>query len=47
MIDFSAASDQIFMILDLLESSHSDSDVNFIISALFKKFFNTQNFNKI
>ena len=40
---FSTANNQIFKILDLLESSQkeeSDSDVNFIVSALFKKFFN-------
>ncbi len=50
MIDFSAISDQIFMILGLLESSYrkeSDYDISFIIFALFKKFFNAQNFNKI
>ncbi len=41
-IDFSAASDRIFAILGLLESSHqgeSKSDVSFVIFALVKKFF--------
>src|SRR6266498_5788786 len=41
-IDFSAASDRIFAILGLLESSHqgeSKYDVSFVISALVKKFF--------
>ncbi len=50
MIDFFAVSDWIFMILGLLESSYreeSDSGVNFVVSTLFKKFFNAQNFNKI
>ncbi len=45
MIDFSAASDQIFMILGLLKSSRrgeSDSGISFVVSALFKKIFNAQ-----
>jgi len=40
-IDFSAASDRIFAILGLLESSHqgeSKYDVSFVISALVKNF---------
>ena len=48
--DYSAASDRIFKKFSLLESSHkgeSESDVNFVVSALVKKFFNAQNFNKI
>ncbi len=38
------------MILSLLELSHkeeSNSNINFIVSVFFKKFFNAQNFNKI
>ena len=49
-IDYSAASDRIFTNFSLLESSYrgeSESDVNFVVSALVKKIFNTQNFNKI
>ncbi len=41
MIDFSAASDQIFAILGLLESSHqgeSKYEISFIISTLVKNF---------
>ena len=50
MIDYSAVSDWIFTKFSLLESSHrreSEFDVDFVVSALVKKFFNTQNFNMI
>jgi len=46
MINFSAASNQIFAILGLLKLSHqgeSESDVSFIISALVKKFLSQAN----
>ena len=49
-IDYSATSDRIFTNFSLLESSYrgeSESDVNFVVSALVKKIFNNQNFNKI
>ena len=50
MIDYSIVNNQIFIKFSLLESSHrgeSESGVDFVISVLVKKFFNTQNFNMI
>ena len=49
-IDYSVANDQIFAKFNLLVSFYrgeSESGINFVVFALVKKFFNTQNFNKI